>query len=399
MEKDELAKIVAAAPHYPPPALFDEALLNQLAEHGARLAKRNKTRLLIALFVGTVIGFSSGLLSLPFLPTLLVVFAIALGVGTYKARLVQTAYKQRRYDRCLQLLPDTIIWNAAWYPFTYFQLVACQTIEMNILLLEGRALEFELVNRYLRAVQENKPVTSGIPKHWAFINNLGVAWLIQQKYKEAIEYFTAGLATKNLPAAYRLVMLSNLALCQARSAQLDAADAALKEAFEKLGKKTVSVAGSRLYFIKAIVEFQRDELEAAEKSIEDSQKFKGNTQEFCGAGMVLLARIRHKQGRLDEAELHFRNGMDIQIMAENPDYLSLAENQHYFAHLLFDLGKYDYAQRALERASSYYNFYVDRETVAVSNFRKRISDPKSIRCSTDLLTLTKRERFLETRDI
>jgi tetratricopeptide (TPR) repeat protein len=310
------------------------------------------------------------------------------------------AYRQRRYDLAFKLLPDAMTWNATWSPFTVIQLIQCQFCEINMLLLEGRALELELISRFTWAGLEGRAATTGVPKNWAVANNLAIAWMLQLKYEEAANMFATGLS-KKLSKKVRLVLLNNLAVCQVYSHQIDAAEKTLSEAFSLLGSKIETHPGARLVFIRGLIEFERGQLDAAAKSLELAEainKKKNGTKDFQAQCMAALARVRHGQGRLDESELHFRNAIDLLAASDNPHYISLAEHLHFYARLLMDQGNIEGAEKQVARAQRYYDFFVDRETLAVNHFRARLNNRKRIRASAELLTLTKREPLLEARD-
>lgn len=397
MDSSELTyAVIKEAPDYSAPELIDADLMRLIAQRGAESRKNNLLTVFVWIVVGGIIGFLSGFLSIELFPALLVVLSLAFFTGSMLLLPCSQAYRKGDYGTALTKIATAKLWNILWSPFTLYQYSICLRLEANSLLLEGRLLELELLTRYHWALSEKPPLPEK-PKHFAFANDIGISWMLRNKNAEAAAMFSYCLE-KKMANPHRLIVLNNLAYCQVRSAQLKEALATLEQAFELLGKRTISVEGSRLYAIKARLFLAQGNFRAAEECILEAEKCKANVKEFKGMLTILLARARQLEGRLDEADLHYKNGIDICASGKNPDYLALAENLHYYAQLLLDKGEPEEARKIWNRAQQYFDYYVERERSAVSNFRMRLLDKKRIRVSTDLLTVTKPQKFLPELD-
>jgi tetratricopeptide (TPR) repeat protein len=397
----DFAKLIAAPPEYRPPELIDDDFAMLIANRGSARAKvciRN-TWMLFLLFVP--VGFFAGLTNCNLV--LIALGAVAIcgwAIAALKVATVSRAFKNQLYGKTAALLPSAMRWSAIMYPFTVFQLARCQTIEFQMLLSEARWIELEILSRFLWAVSERTPIISGTPKNWALANNLAVAWMLQGKYAEAARLFATKISSVNT-AGNRLVLLNNLAFCQARDKQLDAAETTLNQAFSLLGNNTSSDVSPRLRYIRALVQIERGQLDEAEHSLDEAvaighkQKVAVELQAACTA---LLAQLRHKQGRREESELHFRNAIDMLSKTDNPQYIGLAQYLHYFAQLQMDMGNIQGARQSLEKARSYYDYYVTREESTVSSIKEHLMNEKKLCTTTTLLKLANREPLLEMRN-
>jgi tetratricopeptide (TPR) repeat protein len=396
----DFAKLVAAPPEYRPPELIDDDLAKLIATRGSARAKTcmRNTWLLFLLFVP--VGFFAGLTNCNVILTALGLVAICgWAITALKVASVSRAFKNQLYGKTAALLPSAMRWSAIMYPFTVFQLARCQTIEFQMLLSEARWIELEILSRFLWAVSERTPVTSGTPKNWALANNLAVAWMLQCKYAEAAQMFATKISSAN-SASSRLVLLNNLAFCQARNNQLDEAETTLNQAFSLLGSNTTSDVSPRLRYIRALVHFERSKLDEAEQSLEEAvaighkQKVAVELQAACTA---LLALIRQKQGRCEESELHFRNAIDMLSKIDNPHYIGLAHMLHHYAQLQMEMGNPGGARQSLDKARSYFDYYVAREEATVSSIKEHLMNQKKLCTTTTLLKLANREPLLEMR--
>jgi tetratricopeptide (TPR) repeat protein len=316
-----------------------------------------------------------------------------------KTAIVANAFRKRQYDKVARLMPDAVLWTTFAYPLSYFQLLQCQLIELQLLMLEGRASELEIVTRFLWAAIEPDASPNSIPKNPIIVNNLALAWMLQTKYAEAAKLFSAKLV--NGQSKHRLLLLNNLAFCQVQDEQLEAAETTLSEAFKLLGSSQAHVSSARLRLIRALVLCLRNDWAGAESSLEEAAAI-GSQQklplEFDGACAATLARVRYRQGRLDESDLLYRNAIDIFSSANNPNYIALAQYLHQYAQVQKALGQAEQARQSLERARCCYESYVERETATVAGIKTRLIEPKKLRTASDLLTVSLREPLLEMRD-
>lgn len=396
----DFAKLIVAPPEYRPPELIDDELATLIAKRGverAKIAIRN-TYLLFAVFIP--VGFIAGLTNCHVVLTGLGLAAFCgWAIAALKVAAVSRAFNNHLYGKTAALLPSAMRWSAIMYPFTVFQLARCQTIEFQMLLSEARWIELEILSRFLWAVSERVPIISGTPKNWALANNLAVAWMLQCKYADAARLFATKISGAHISST-RLVLLNNLAFCQTRDKQLDAAETTLNQAFSLLGKNTTSDVSPRLRYIRALVQFERGQWDEAEHSLEEAvaighkQKVALELQAACTA---LLAQIRQKQGRREESELHFRNAIDILSKIDNPHYIGLAQYLHHYAQLQMDMGNEKGARQSIEKARSYYDYYVTRETATVSSIKAHLMNEKKTVTTTTLLKLANREPLLEVQ--
>jgi tetratricopeptide (TPR) repeat protein len=338
---------------------------------------------------------------MPIIYLLLGTTAAIAGISCFKTIILLNAYRARRFDKVTQLLPSALEWSTQMNPFTYFQSIQCLQTQFSLLILEGRFSEFEALNRFSWAMTEKHKKIGTRQKNWAIASNLATAFFLQHNYDAAITIFY-----ENLPKAKRksdrLTMMCNLSYCLIKNNKIDEAERYLYEALELNGKNMESVIGMRLQFLSTYLQTEKGELDSAELSIQHASELSLRLKQpddfraYCNAAM---AEIRRRQKRFDEAELYFRNAIDVLASADNPAYLDLAMMYRDYAQTLLEAGDPDESSKQMMRAHSCFDFYVKRETDTVNLMRERLQAKKPIRVATQLLNLGNRVKSIEVLDI
>jgi len=333
-----------------------------------------------------------------FFATFFAVLFFAWLVGTLMARQVTIAMKNRHYAKVVRLLPRTLFWTTMWFPYTYNSHLAASDGFVRLLMLEGRFVEFQAVTLYswgLIEPQASRRQKS--PRNWGVANNLAVALLSQWKFEEAAEVFR-DLLKRPADKRAEAILLNNLALCLVRSGELDEADKALTEAEKKASPRVRAFLGWRVDYIRASIEAERGKLTEAEEGVERARqnaiKYKDNLecQPRCDA---LMGLIRARQGRIEEAELYYKNAIEAMAAANNPSYIALAVYTLEFAALLESQGKSDLAGAERQKAYQFRDLNLLNEMKAVDAIKARLNNKKPIIVPMGLCNLSERDVYLE----
>ena len=145
--EENLAKL------YPAPCLIDDELAQLISKRGAAQLKDRTRNLVITSVAAGVFGCLTGIVNHPqgLIVILAGVLVLFLCLAVIKTAIVANAFRKRQYDKVARLMPDAVLWTTFAYPLSYFQLLQCQLIELQLLMLEGRASELEIVTRFLWA--------------------------------------------------------------------------------------------------------------------------------------------------------------------------------------------------------------------------------------------------------
>lgn len=373
-----------------PPRLIDDDLALELYERGVKEAAYYRT---VIFFVSIGFGMLIGLVMLPFPLHQILVLATAVllaawTIGFAKTRSLSRAFSMRQYDLVNRRANEALLWNIRWYPFTHFQVAACSRIQVMLLMIEGRYVEFEALTRYAWGFMDRKSNPTATPKHWALANNLGVALLMQHRYDEA-STIMKDLLDKTKDKNARLYLLNNLALSLVRGKKLQEAELYLQEAIKIAGGKLDSMLiGPRLQFVRGVILLEKNMLDDAAESIISSKNNsmrRNEPVEFEADCEAALGAVRRKQSRLDEAELHFMNAIDVLESAPNPPYLTLAIYLNEFAAIKQEQGKHEEAAQISKRAEAFRVVSIERDTEAVEGIKRRLADRKHVKVGTQLL--------------
>lgn len=404
MTDNELLKLLNAPPSYRAPNLYDAELDNLVTERGRQTAQRKRQqyfwKVIIGAMVGGIIGFILAIvtpsLGYPFLLLgLALYFAIGYFVGSRRSHLVSKTFKSGRHDLTAQLIPDAIWWNLAFYPLTKSPLENCQNIELNLLLYEGRTLELEAHSRFLMAHIKPARLENSrlLPR---LQNNIWLSWMLAGRYSEAADGFASRDLNK-IEKHIRTIILNNLAFCQVKAGAPEAAQETLNHAFAEISSQPQSPVRPNLEFIQATVYVEQNDLNAAESAIHKAKVLadKIDNRELQAACMVLNGRILSKQKRYDEAELFFKNAIEIFSSTDNTHYLNLCFAMHYYAQMLLEKDDQKAALRLMRKIIEYTHSYQQREENTCERMKERLRDGTKIRTASDLITLGEREPLIE----
>ena len=386
------------------PVSIDSDLARLLTVKGQQARFAKNLVFIIGLLFGMSVSFFSSMFGIPFVGLSLFLLGTVVGliaVTQLKTSSLVSAYRARRFDKVTQLMPSALAWATQLNPFTFFQFLQCMQVQHNVLMLEGRYSEFEAVYRFYWGLLERRKEIGTSPTNWAIASNLAVALFLQHHYEAAAKSFS-----ENLPKAKsksdRLTLLCNLAYCMIKTKNFDEADRYLYEALELTGKKMESAIGMRLQFVSAYLQTEKGEFDSAELSIQQASELSLRLKQpddfraYCNAAM---ADVRRRQKRFDEADLYFRNAVDVLAAADNPGYFDLAVIYRDYAKTLHEAGKLEESAKQMMQAHSCYDLYVKRETETLGLIRLRLESKKPIRVATQLLNLGSRVKSIEVLDI
>lgn len=381
------------------PNLIDDELTQQLIDRGAQ-----DWSAVYAVKIAWIIAFIapplvlSGLFGFPFLSTFFSMLFLAWLAGTLMARQVTIAMRNRHYAKVIRLLPRTLYWTTMWYPYTHNSHIAATDAFVRLLMLEGRFVEFQAVTLYSWGLIEPQARwRKKSPKNWGVANNLAVALLSQWKFEEAAEVFR-DLLRRPADRRAEAILLNNLSLCLVRLGQIDEADKTLAEAMKKASPHVRQYIGWRMDFIKASIETERGNLSDAEQFVEKARESALKNQDNlecqprCDA---LMGRVRAKQNRMEEAELHYKNAIDAMSASNNPSYIALAVYTLEYAELLHLQGKTEEANAQREKAQAFRDLNLLNELKTVEAIKERIQQKKPIIIPTGLCNLSDRDVYLE----
>lgn len=382
------------------PVLIDEELTKLLIERGAQDYPASiTTKILWIMAFGVPAGLASALFGHSFLASLIGMLFIGWLVGTLMARQVTIAMQNRHYAKVTRLLPRTLFWTTMWFPYTYNSHMAASDSFVRLLMLEGRFVEFQAVSLYSWGLIEPYAYKRRkSPKNWGVANNLAVALLSQWRFEEAAEVFR-DLLKRPADKRAEAILLNNLALCLIKCGKVEEADVALTESKKKTSSQVMQFIGWRHDYIRAAIETERGNLQEAEESIETAKekgiRYKDNLecQPRCDA---LLGKIRAKQGRIEEAELYYRNTIDAMAGTNNPSYIALAAYTMEFAEFLEAQGKTEMALEQRDRALAYRDLNLTNELLAVEAIKDRLRSKKPIIIPMGLCNLSHRDVYIES---
>ncbi len=381
------------------PSLIDDELTQQLIERGAQdwpAVYAVKFAWLIAFIAPPV--FLSAFFGFPFFTTFFCMLFFAWLTGTLMARQVTIAMRNRHYARVVRLLPRTLYWTTMWYPYTHNSHIAATDAFVRLLMLEGRFVEFQAVTLYSWGLIEPQARwRKRSPKNWGVANNLAVALLSQWKFEEAAEVFR-DLLRRPADKRAEAILLNNLSLCLVRMGQIDEADQTLAEAIKKASPRIRQYIGWRMDFIKASIETERGNLTDAEQHVEKAREsaLKNHDNLECQPRCdALMGRVRAKQNRMEEAELHYKNAIDSMAASNNPSYIALAVYTLEFAELLHSQGKAEAANAQREKAQAFRDLNLLNELKTVEAIKERLQQKKPIIVPMGLCNLTERDVYLE----
>jgi tetratricopeptide (TPR) repeat protein len=351
----------------------------------------------ISVLVGGLVGLGSVLVNSPISPEmafslLALYFLFGYSVGVKRAHAVKNAFRIRRYDIAARLLPEAVWWNVLWYPFTMTPLTFCLTMQMRMLLLEGRIFELEAYTRFLMTYVKPEQRSKWLPLN----NNIWLSWMLGGRYAEAADAFGAcDLDAISKPV--RAIILNNLAWCQVNCGQVEQAQDTLKRAFAEVASQPETIATARLEFIQANGYLEQRDLSNAEASIDEAMQLatKFSDLELQAECMVLRGRILRAQKRFDESKLHFQNAIEIFCGTDNTQYLSLCSAMHFYAQMLLESGDTESALKVMRRVLEYNENYQQREERTFERIKQRLQQTTKIRTGSDLLTFSAREHLIE----
>ncbi|MFN8554414.1 MAG: tetratricopeptide repeat protein [Candidatus Obscuribacterales bacterium] len=400
----ELLELLEAPPNYKAPNLYDAELDTLITERGRKTARQNRRNYLLNVTIGTTIGMICGMALISVAPpvaypfvflVLILYFSVGYFVGLQKSRLISQTFKNGRHDLTIKMLPDAIAWNTKWYPLTKKFLLDCQNIELNLLLQEGRILELEAHSRFLMTHISPARLQNSrlLPR---LQNNIWVSWMLAGRYLEAADGFASSDLNKT-ERHIRTIILNNLALCQVKSGDSQAAQVTLDRAFAEISSQQRSPVRPNLEFIQATIYVEQNNISAAEGAVDKANTLAENigNNELQAECMVLRGRILSQQKRFDEAELFFKNAIEIFSSTDNTHYLSLCFAMHYYAQMLLERGDEKSALRSMRKILQYTQSYQQREENTCERIKQRLTSTSKLRTASDLITLGQREPLIE----
>jgi len=381
------------------PSLIDDELTKQLIERGAADYPASITaKVFWIMGFGLPAGILSAFFGYSFLVTFIGMLFFGWLVGAVMAHQVTTAMQNRHYAKVSRLLPRTLFWTTMWFPYTYNSHLAASDAFVRLLMLEGRMAEFQAVALYSWGLLEPYAYKRrSSPKNWGIANNLAVALLGQWRFEEAAEVFRE-LLSRPADRRAEAILLNNLSLCLVKCGKLDEAEATLAEVKKKASSQVMQVIGWRHDYIRASIETEKGELKEAEESVESARekgiRYKDNLecQPRCDA---LMGKIRALEGRIEEAELYYRNAIDTMAGINNPSYMALAACTMEFADFLEAQGKTELAKVQRDKAYAFRDLNLTNELLAVEAIKDRLQDKKPIIFANGLCHLAHRDVYVE----
>ncbi len=360
--------------------LIDDETARSLAEYGKRHGEWSEL-IFWGSFVAVIVASSVLGLFLHFNVWILLILFFSAGttVATLSGLRVYGAFKRRDYLSTARLLDSALWWNTAFYPLTMYTLDLCSFVQFRMLTLQGRHAEFEALTRVVWASMTKSAVCSGIPKNPGIAHYLSCAYVSQRRYDEAIEIVLNSLAnirSKDVLAPFNVVVL---AVCYVHTGRFDQAQALLERYAQVLAKAPHTVS-RRVTYIEAIILKQRGELDQAEQKIEDtlakSNMKPHEADEFTALCYRVLADIRFRQERVEEAELHYRNAIDLFKANSNPNYFDLSDTLRDYARMLSAIGRTEQARNLESEANRCDAAYLERELSRLDHIREHIAGKK-----------------------
>lgn len=407
MTDEQLLQLLKERPSYKALNLYDDELAQLVAERGRENASVKRQSLVrtfaVTLLISAVVGLVTGLTGVPFTPvatvTLIGYLLFGIVVGVFKAARIRNSFKNNQYAVTNKLLADAIWWNSYWYPFTYYPLIQCQNIELTMLLREGRILELEVYTRFCMAFL--KPEALEKSRYLTrFRNNIWIGWMLCGRNADAAEGFSSCDFDK-VEKLMRPIILNNLALSQIRNGDAGKAQEALTRAFAEVNGTRTGPLNVKLEYIQALVYLEQGDLAQAESTVEKvahlTEKFPDD--EVRAGYMVILARIRHRQGSFEESKLYFENAIEIFSNCDNTPYLNLCFVMHYFAQMLIESGDEPSALTLMHKVDKFMERYQERERQTCYRIKQHLQEVRKIRTGSDLLTLGEREGLMELATI
>lgn len=369
--------------------LIDTELQKLLAVYGKKHSGLCKKALIGGFLFGVGIGLVSAVVGQSSI-ALFFLFSLAVVGAMYGMILGQNAlslFNKHDYERTGPVLNKAMAWNSIWSPFTYFTLLSCSRIQVQMLSIQNRHAELESLMRIAWASNENSPIHTGVPKDAALANNLACAYLGQRRYGEAAKIFQDAIPrTKH--KLVKAACLVNLALCYAKMKQIKEASKLLNE-----NRKTIEshpMTKMRFLFIESMIFADSDHFELAEKSIEELlvlTKKHSESREFLGGTYAILGKVRAKEGRTEEAELYYRNAIDLFKAGNTPAYLGLSEILNEYAELLERLGKLEESHKAFDEAEVCERSYMEREKETIELIRSRVTAKRPVLILSQILNM------------
>lgn len=256
-----------------------------------------------------------------------------------------------------------------------------------MLSIQNRHAELESLMRIAWASNENSPVHTGIPKDAALANNLACAYLGQRRYREAAKIFQ-DVIPRTKHNIVKAACLVNLALCYAKTQRIKEASKILDE--NRLLIESHPMTKMRFLLIESMIFAESNRLEMAEKSIDEllglTSKHK-ESREFLGGTYAILAKVRSKEGRTEEAELYYRNAIDLFKAGNTPAYLGLSEILDEFARLLERIGKLEESHKMFDESEECERTYIEREKETIDLIRSRIAAKKPVLILSQILNM------------
>lgn len=369
--------------------LIDTDLQQLLAVYGKKHSGLCKKAMIGGFLFGVGIGLASAVIGQSSL-ALFFLFSLALVGAVHGMLLGQHAlalFNKHDYERTGPVLNKAMAWNSIWSPFTYFTLLSCSRIQVQMLSIQNRHAELESLMRIAWASNENSAVHTGIPKDAALANNLACAYLGQRRYREAAEIFQ-DVIPRTRHKLVKAACLVNLALCYAKTKQIKEASKVLNDNRKLI--ESHPMTKMRFLFIESMIFADSDHFELAEKSIDELlvlQNKHPESREFLGGTYSILAKVRAKEGRTEEAELYYRNAVDLFKAGNTPAYLGLAEILNDFAELLERLGKLEESHKLFDESEACERRYVEREKETIEQIRSRVTARKPVLILSQILNM------------
>ncbi|HEY9713566.1 MAG TPA: tetratricopeptide repeat protein, partial [Chroococcales cyanobacterium] len=303
-----------------------------------------------------------------------------------------------QYDLTARYASSALIWNMQCMPLTYLPFRQSFQIYLNLLMVEGRSVELEVLSKYAWAMNEpQKKDDASAPKNWVIANNLAVAYLGQSRYEEASGILKEMLARTTQKGA-RLYLLNNLGLCYTKLKDFDNAGRCIKEGMALNGGKKENAIGYRLIFVNGLLEYERGNYDLADACVTEAQQLAAKMREpieMQGGIEQVLSKIRLKQGRLDEAELHCRNAFSAFESAPSPSYFALSMCFLTFAEISAAQGNQARCEEYITRARLAREAGIDREAATMASISQRLNSNKRILVGTQLIENATRNPLLE----
>ncbi len=310
---------------------------------------------------------------------------------------VQQALAKGDLDEVSIICPRAAVWNYMWCPVTLKQYQNCLLAEERMLIAEGRYIELEAMLRYLWAQSEQRAVSIGIPQDVFIATHLVMSLMEQQRYAEA-----ALILQKQLDLAKqkdKLRIECQLALCYAHLGRFDDADNLIQDCRQE-GRVVYLADQFTLTLAECMIQLERADLDECEESAQKCLKLCQKvdlTGDFQPSYNRLIGKIRAKQERYEEAELNFRNALDLAQSAANPDLLSIKDILNDFATVLAKAGKPELANEKTAQANRVRDIYARRERRAISAILTRLDNKQNIWVAPQILSTERRRNLLGER--